>query len=126
MLSPLVKSLQGRLERAEEQYVVFSTSQRACYAGPQRLSPGPFSLRRPRPPCRFSLANLEVYCATPRRIRRAREREKGLRERLEGDDISHLLAAQRAQAESLRCALVPFGAFSRPRDSGSSLLLARA
>jgi cell division protein FtsB len=36
------------------------------------------------------------------RIRRAREREKGLRERLEGDDISHLLAAQRAQAESLR------------------------
>ena len=36
------------------------------------------------------------------RIERARERERGLRERLEGDDISHLLAAQRAQAESLR------------------------
>ncbi|EKX49750.1 hypothetical protein GUITHDRAFT_135910 [Guillardia theta CCMP2712] len=34
-------------------------------------------------------------------VRRAREREKALRERLEGDDISHLLAAQRSQAELL-------------------------
>eukprot|EP00960_Hanusia_phi_P047295 758328-Hanusia_phi.AAC.2 len=35
-------------------------------------------------------------------VKRARDREKALRERLEGDDISHLLAAQRSQAELLR------------------------
>jgi hypothetical protein len=45
----------------------------------------------------------DLHADLGRRIRRAREREKGLRERLEGDDISHLLAAQRAQAESIRC-----------------------